>query len=277
MRLALALLALCLPTLVSAPPAAANAKLEVRSCSAALFRMEGMTLDQKALVLTAGHCINAGRFKNDLGTFPADGERFIDRPEDAFIQVKSEAGAFKRYHTRRLVFATMTVSDLAVYELDASYADILAADKDVEVFILGTRPMVAGVAFGVPSANKQRSFDCVSEAIVPTLLDKPWRWNEVIRFRHQESCLFVGGASGSPVLYRDRIVAVANDVFDPGTACAFGSPCEVDTDGKTTTAKPGQSYATQTYRLYDCYDAMKKAFDFTRASCTLAGERHSGR
>ncbi|HRI71806.1 MAG TPA: hypothetical protein PK156_46555, partial [Polyangium sp.] len=44
-------------------------------CSGTLFKMDGMTVDQKALVLTDGHCVGVGSF---MGQFPADGEVLQD-------------------------------------------------------------------------------------------------------------------------------------------------------------------------------------------------------
>ena len=74
MRLLLFILILCLPG-----AALGNARLPV-GCSAALFKMEGMTLDQKALILTAGHCANLGSFSHPAYTHTPPTARRAARP-----------------------------------------------------------------------------------------------------------------------------------------------------------------------------------------------------
>ena len=52
-----------------------NVSIPAGDCSGVIFKMPNMTDNQKALVLTNGHCIGLGRFNN---RYPDDGEIFIN-------------------------------------------------------------------------------------------------------------------------------------------------------------------------------------------------------
>jgi len=266
-RLLLFILILCVPGV-----AFGNARLPV-GCSGALFKMEGMTLDQKALILTAGHCSDLGSFSDprmDGLVFPGPGQVLLDQPASGQADIRGGGGKFRRYHFGRVILATMTGMDLEILELDATYATILARQKDAEIYELSPIAPSAGAPMLVESAKWNVDFMCEVEKVVPTLKEAPWTWTSVIRFRFTPLCIFYGGVSGSPVLDGDRrIVGVANTAGDPGTPCDFAAPCEVDAGGEVTVAPPGQSYAIPTHGLYDCYSSARRAFDFALPSCRV--------
>ena len=267
MRLLLFILILCAPGV-----AFGNARLPV-GCSASLFKMEGMTLDQKALILTAGHCANLGSFSEPrmVGlVFPGPRQVLLDQPDSGQVYIRGIGGKFRRHHYSRVILATMTGVDVAILELDETYGTILARQKDAEIYELSPVAPSPGAPMLVESARWNVDFNCEVEKVVPTVREAPWTWTNVIRFRFSPACIFYGGVSGSPVLDRDhRIVAVANTGSDPGTPCDFAAPCEVDAGGEVTVAPPGQSYATPTRSLYDCFSATRRTFDFVLPSCRL--------
>jgi hypothetical protein len=252
--------------------ALANARLPV-GCSAALFKMEGMTLDQKALILTAGHCANLGSFSHPALpnlVFPGPRQVFLDQRQVGQVDIRGVGGKFRSHPYSRVIFATMTDVDLAILELDETYRAILAKQKDVEIYDLSPIGPWEGASMRIESAKWNVDFSCEVEKMVPTVREALWSWTNVIRFHFSPLCTFYGGVSGSPVLDRHhRIIAVANTVSDVGTPCDFDAPCEVDADGRKTVGPVGQSYATPTDSLYDCYSFSRRAFDFDRPSCRL--------
>ena len=253
--------------------ACANAKLLSVGCSAALFKMEGMSLDQRALILTAGHCVNRGSFKDPDPTglvFPGPGEVLRDLPDVGQVAISGAGGKLVRYRVSRVVLATMTGMDAAILELDQTYRAIIEKQTDAEIYELSPITAWPGAPMRIESTYWRRDFSCEVDKIVPTVKEDPWTWTGVVRFHLSPRCRLFGGVSGSPVLDRQhRIVAVANTASDPGTPCGFETPCEIVDDGQPLVAPNGQSYATSTARFYDCYSASRQAFDFALPSCGL--------
>jgi hypothetical protein len=263
---------LCLPSF-----AFANAKLDV-GCSAALFKMDGMTLDQEALVLTAGHCTNVGSFKtpafNGLA-FPGPRQVFLDQRASGQVDIRGAGGKFGRYHYSRVILATMTGMDVAILELDDTYAAILDNLKDAEIYELSPTAPSLGARVRVEATKKNVDFACEVEKVVPTVREDPWTWNNVLRFRFSPLCVFYAGVSGSPVLdEHHRIVAVASAVSAPGKPCDLQAPCEIEQGAQPMVAPTGQSYATQTRDLYDCYSFSRRAFAFELPGCRLVQSDH---
>jgi hypothetical protein len=267
-RLLLFILMLCLPGF-----ALANAKLLSVGCSAALFKMEGMSLDQKALILTAGHCVNHGSMKDPEPTglvFPGPGQVLRDMPDVGQVAISGADGKLVRYRFSRIVLATMTGMDAAILELDQTYRAILDKQADAEIYELSPITAWTSAPMRIESTYWRRDFSCEVDKIVPTVKEDPWTWTDVVRFHLSPRCRLFGGVSGSPVLDQNhRIVAVANTASDPGAACSFVTPCEIGDDGQPFVAPNGQSYATSTARFYDCYSADRQAFDFDLPSCRL--------
>lgn len=276
MRLLLFVLFLCLPGF-----ALANVRIDV-GCSGALFKMEGMTLDQKALILTAGHCSDLGSFKGPEGsshadqTFPGAGEVLIDQRRVGHVDIRDAAGKFHRHQFSRIILATMTGVDVAVIELDETYRAILGGQKNIEIYDLSPTAPWPGTPVRVEAARWNVDFACQIENLVPVLKEDPWTWTNAIRFRFSPDCTFYGGVSGSPVLdQHNRIVGVANSGSDTGTPCGFESPCEIYGRGAPMVAPVGQSYGTPTDGLNDCYSPARRTFDFKLPMCRLAPPDHS--
>jgi hypothetical protein len=202
--------------------------------------------------------------------FPGPRQILLDQHDSGQVDIRGAAGKFHRYQYSRVILATMTGMDLAILELDLTYAAILAKQPDVEIYDLSPSSPSDGAPVRVESAKWNAEFSCAVEKLVPTVREEPWTWTNVIRFRFSPQCIFYAGVSGSPVFDGDhRIVAVANTRSDPGLPCDFLTPCEIEADGQPTVAIPGQSYAIPTHSLYDCYSASRQAFDFALPTCRI--------
>jgi hypothetical protein len=258
-------IAAAVAALLAAPGANANLTLPLTRCSGALAIMQGMAFDQKALAFTNGHCTGFGSFKKQ---FPDQGEIFIDRPARGVVLVGNEKAYQARFDYRRLLFASMTGTDLAVLELDRSYDEIRQQLPQMTIYTVSKERAVPGMKTNIISARNNLNLTCTVEGIVPRLREGPWTWSNFIRFQH--GCNLSPGSSGSPVIVQgtDQVIALGQTGVDGGVACEINNPCEVQTDGSTIVAPVGQSYAAPTAVFYDCYDGSR--FDFALPSCALA-------
>lgn len=254
-------------------PAAADVALQpdlMRVCSGALMMMEGMSLEQKALVLTNGHCTSGGRHNN--GTYLASGETWIDRPHEDAVSVRGADGQYAGFRAARYVFATMTGADLAVIELKRSYRELLEAAPSSPIYSVSRRRASPGLKVRVPSAGMDRNHSCVVEAVIPTVKEGVWTWRDYLRFQLSESCRFIPGVSGSPVIDEagGEIVGVAATASTGSSErCAEDNPCEIDAQGGSSARPDGTSYAVSADLLYSCWDGEARRFDPGRDGCFL--------
>jgi hypothetical protein len=87
------------------------------NCSASLVRYAESVGTDKALVLTNGHCYEGG--------FLQPGQVLVNRPSSRSITLlrpdSSRAGTVR---ASRILFGTMTKTDMIVYEVNETYASI---------------------------------------------------------------------------------------------------------------------------------------------------------
>ena len=249
----------------------ANVTVIAGDCSGSLFKMPGMNDSQKALVLTAGHCIGVGSFR---GRYPADGEVFFNHRVDDSVIVRATRGERgERFSYRRILFASMTGTDLAVIELESSFQQLI--DKGYVVYSLAPERPRPGLTLEFTSYNRNGQSLCTVERIVPIVREGPWTWNDSIRMKAGPECQYQHGESGTAGIERGskRIYALAQTGYEGGSPCSFNNPCEVDPDtGATTTALVNQGYAMATWALFGCYDRAATKFNFDLSTCTLTGK-----
>ncbi len=125
-----------------------------------------------------------------------------------------------------------------------------------------------GTQVRVPTAYFSYQSDCTIDGFVHEIHEYTWIWRDSIRLTN-DTCHLRQGMSGSPLVdvSTDRVVGVANTVYEGGEACTLMNPCEVDENGNRTVRADGR-YGQQTHELYGCIDA---SFDFdpTRPACRL--------
>ncbi|WP_375771225.1 hypothetical protein NR798_10095 [Archangium gephyra] len=246
----------------------ANVAITAGDCSGALFRMPGMGDGQKALVLTAGHCIGIGSFREQ---FPADGELFLDHPVDESVIVKktkNEDG--ERFGYKKILFASMTGTDLAVLELEATYKQL--TDKGYVIHSVAQAAPAPGMIIEFNSYNRNVNSSCEVEKMIPLIKEGPWTWKNFARMKTGDSCRCQHGQSGTAGIEKrsKTIYALLQTMYEGGRPCTLNNPCEVaPKTGATTTGALLQAYAVPTLPLYDCYDKAKARFDFNLGSCKL--------
>ena len=255
----------------TAQPSFANVAVVAGDCSGSLFKMPGMQDSEKALVLTAGHCVGVGSLD---GRYPADGEVFLNHPASNSVIVrttKNEPG--ERIGYRRILFASMTGTDLAVIELEASLRELV--DRGYVVYSLAPEMPKPGLTLEFDSYNRDVHSICEVDAIVPIVKEGSWTWENSVRMRAGPACQYQHGQSGTAgVEMRSKLIyAIAQTGYQGGPPCSLNNPCEVHPGTRaTTTAQIDQGYAMPTAALLRCYDQARRRFDFDLGTCTLRGK-----
>ncbi|HWO67748.1 MAG TPA: serine protease, partial [Umezawaea sp.] len=174
---------------------------------------------------------------------------------------------YPRVTTRanRLVYATMTGTDIALYRLDQTYAQLSA--KGAKVFRLTSTPMRAGDPLTLMHASGRSA--CRAEAVVDRLREGGYEMTDSIRYTTSPDCAPSHGQSGSPLLATDgvTVVGVHNTHNTAGAMCTDDNPCEVGPDG-TTTAVQGRAYGQQVNLITACLGHGTR-LDPHRPGCTL--------
>lgn len=231
--------------------------MKLQNCSASLVRPRSARDEDKALLLTNGHCHPGGR--------PKPGEVITDTDVHLEGAVLSAAGRELGPVTGKVRYATMTGTDVLLAELDSTYADI-QRKYGIEAFPLASSGPVAGQEIKVASSYLESVWSCRAEAVIPALKEGNYTSNQAIRYAKE--CNTQPGSSGSPVIDAEtrELVAVNSTSNRDGKECEMNNPCEVDPKG--TVVHKGRGYATQTAAIADCIGSGNTV-DLKRQGCTL--------
>ncbi|MFF5155034.1 trypsin-like peptidase domain-containing protein [Streptomyces sp. NPDC000348] len=233
--------------------------VSLSNCSGSVVRMPGSADDDPALVLTNGHCLESG--------FPAAGQVLVDRASSRTFGLLNSAGSrVATLRADRLVYATMTDTDAAIYRLSTTYARIRSAYGIDALPLSATRP-AAGTAISVVSGYWKRIYSCSIDGFAYRVKEGEWTWKDSVRYT--SACDTIGGTSGSPVVdsATGRVVAVNNTGNTDGERCTLDNPCEVDENGGVT-VRQGINYAQQTYLFPACFGVDNK-LDLSASGCAV--------
>lgn len=235
--------------------------VKLSNCSGSLITLEGMPADHKAIVMTNGHCVQKP------GGFLSPGEVWVNRPVSRSLGVYTKNMELKRFNAKRIIYATMTGTDVTLYEVDMTYAQIKQQFGIEPLLLSNTRPL-EHVKMNIPSGYWDRNWACNTEGFVFKLRESDWTWTDSIRYNQE--CDTIGGTSGSPIVEDGTrtVIGINNTSNEDGERCTLNNPCEVDEAGREIIIKQ-RSYGQQTYHIYGC---MNEAFeiDLNLASCELA-------
>ncbi|WP_438310726.1 S1 family peptidase [Streptomyces sp. HUAS TT3] len=229
------------------------------NCSGSVVRTPTSQPNDPALVLTNGHCIESG--------FPEPGEVISNQPSSRSFTLLSASGSrLGTVRAGKIAYATMTDTDVAVYQLTRTYAQI-QSQYGISALTLNDARPVQGTAIKVVSGYWKRIYSCNVDGFAYRLKEGDWTWKDSLRYT--PSCNTIGGTSGSPVIdaTTNKVVAVNNTGNESGGRCTVNNPCEVDENG-TVTVRQGINYAQQTYPLVACIGSGN-LFDPTLPTCTL--------
>jgi V8-like Glu-specific endopeptidase len=234
-------------------------EVAVNGCMGSVVRMPDARAKDPALLLTNGHCVQGDR--------PAVGAALVDQPANFPIAIADHDGYDQTTaDATRLVYATMTGTDVALYRLDKTYAQLAAAQA--KVFTVGTKPLSANTKISVLTGAYREP--CTVQAVVPRLREGGYQQDNALRTTDTEDCVLGPGMSGSAMVARDgnTIVGVHNTSNQgTGAACSDGNPCEVAADG-TVTSVPDSAYGQQIDLIPGCFGAGS-VLDLDRHGCAL--------
>lgn len=229
------------------------------NCSGSIFRPANATLNDPALVLSNGHCVK----------FMAPGEVIVNQASSRTFTLlnSSGTGSLGTLRATALAYATMTGTDISIYRLNRTYAQIQQLGS--RALDLSTTHPVAATDIKVVSGFWRTIYSCRIDAFVFQLREANWTWRDSIRYTSASTCQTIGGTSGSPVVdvASGQIVGVNNTSNENGQRCTLDNPCEVDQAGNIT-VRPGARYGQQTFQINACF-APGNIVSLTRPGCTL--------
>ncbi|MFF4580550.1 serine protease [Streptomyces sp. NPDC001389] len=229
------------------------------NCSGSVVRTPGSQPDDPALVLSNGHCLETG--------FPAAGEVLVNRASSRSFSLLNAAGSkVATLRASKIAYGTMTDTDVSLYQLTKTYAQIQSQYGIAALTLNDTHP-VQGSSIKVVSGYWKRTYSCSVDGFAYRLKEGAWTWKDSVRYT--SSCNTIGGTSGSPVIdtTTGKVVAVNNTGNEDGERCTDNNPCEVDQAGNVT-VRQGINYAQETYILVPCIGPGSQ-IDLNRPGCTL--------
>lgn len=249
------------PSRVAAPGTDFTGIAALSNCSASLVRYAESLSTDKALVLTNGHCYEGG--------MPSPGQVIVNRASTRSITLlrpsSSNAGTVR---ARRVLYSTMTKTDMTLYEVNETYASIQSR-LNVTPLTLAKQAPANGAGLAVVSGYWKRIYTCSVQATIPELREAGWVMKNSIKYQ-QPGCETIGGTSGSPIVSTTtgEVIGVNNTGNEDGEQCTLNNPCEVDAAGNITVDQ-GAAYGQQTWWLYTCLTASR-TLDLNRSGCQLA-------
>jgi hypothetical protein len=229
-------------------------------CSASLVRYPTSQDTDQALMLTAGHCFEGG--------MPSAGQVLQNVASSRSGTLLDASGnQLGTVQADKLLYATMTDTDVAVYELTDTYAS-LANQYGATALTLSASHPVTGDTIAIPSGYWDQTWSCALNGFAGTVEEDQWTWHDSLRYG-ASGCDIIGGSSGSPVVDTStgQVVGVNNTINEDGQMCTLNNPCEVASDG-TTTETRGQGYGQETYWITTCLNAAN-GIDLSVSGCLL--------
>jgi V8-like Glu-specific endopeptidase len=214
------------------------------NCSGSLVRYTSSQPSDPAMVMTAGHCYEEG--------FLQPGEVLVDVPSKRSMELlDAEGDEVGKLRASSVVYGTMTDTDVLLYELNQTYAEIQQRTGLSALTLAVNRPP-PGEDISVVSGFWVRIFTCAVDGYVFRVHEAVWTWEESLRYR-QPGCEVIGGTSGSPVIRHDtgQVVGVNNTINEDGEECTLNNPCEEARNGDIT-FEQGRGYAQQSRWFYTC-------------------------
>lgn len=244
-----------------APAVAVNfaGTVALSNCSGSVVRVPNSLPTDPALVLSNGHCLESG--------MPAAGQVVKDKASSRSFSLLNASGSkVATLRASKISYATMTDTDISIYQLTKTYAQI-SSQYGISALTLNDAHPVQGTAIKVVSGYWKRTYSCNVDGFAYRLKEGEWTWKDSLRYT--SSCNTIGGTSGSPVIdtTTGKVVAVNNTGNEDGGSCTLNNPCEVSESGAVT-VRQGINYAQQTYIIVPCV-GPGNAIDLGRPGCTL--------
>jgi V8-like Glu-specific endopeptidase len=236
--------------------------VKLSNCSGALIRFAGQPETSKAFVLTNGHCYQKGVF----GGMLKPNEIISNEKSNRSMKIFTKEMKLLPITATKVVYAAMTDTDVSLYEITQTYADI-KKNYGIEAFDLdSTHPMI-GMDIEIVSGYWEKGYSCAIDDFVFKLQEGDWSFKDSVRYTN--GCDTIGGTSGSPIIQKGtrHVIAINNTANEKGKFCEVNNPCEVSSNGSKTSLQ-GKRYGQQTYNFYSCLTLDFK-IDLTKSGCVL--------
>ncbi|WP_412543556.1 putative Ig domain-containing protein [Longispora sp. K20-0274] len=242
-----------------------NATIALSNCSASLVKFPTSADTDRAMMLTNGHCYEGG--------MPGAGVVLQNKASTrSGTLLNDSGGSLGTVRADLLIYATMTGTDVSLYRLNQTIAQVQSSFGVSPMTIAASHP-ADGIAMTIPSGYWKQTWSCNINGFVYQLKEDAWTWKDSIRYN--TGCNTTHGTSGSPILDSSRtVVGVNNTGNDDGARCTLNNPCEVDAAGNVTYTQ-GQSYGQQVYWFSTCVNSSRM-LDLTVAGCLLTGASTPG-
>lgn len=243
----------------------------VNSCSAGVIKLEAMSSSRKAIVATNGHCLRLNRTMDRESSYLNPGETLTNIETQAFlertlIRIHAPSGTVE-VAAKRLIFATMTGTDISLFELNDSYDD-LKEKYEIKPLIVSPKELAPKEAVQIQTGYYNRNFNCAFVRKV-NLREGPFHTNGALELTLE--CDIYPGVSGSPIVLRKSkmITGLANThTSGEGEVCGFNNPCII-LGSQVIEPNAGTSFGVSLVGLNSCYNSQIQQFDFARKSCRL--------
>lgn len=230
------------------------------NCSGSLVRFEDSKDTEPAMVLTNGHCLEGGLLEPGAVVVNKTSSR-------SFTLLNKSAGSAGKVRATKILYGTMTKTDMALYQLVETYSEILT-QFNIRPLTLANGYAEKNTDIEILSGYWKRGYACRHDGLVYQMKEGGWMWQDSIRYS-QPGCETIPGTSGSPIIARGTkvVIGVNNTGNESGEKCTQNNPCEIDEQGKIT-YKKGLNYGQQTSWIYGCMGADHKV-DLTLPHCEL--------
>lgn len=232
--------------------------VRLTNCSGSVIQWPGSKPTDKVMMLTNGHCRKSY----------AAGEVEVNVPSVRSVTLLNADGTdAATVSTTTLLYGTMSRTDVALYQLDLTYAKLKSKYGLTPLTIQSHRAMTHQRVI-VISGYFRTAYRCNLNGFVYRLREDIYTWSHSLRYRN--GCHLIHGTSGSPILKAGTrtVVGIHNTTNDSGEKCTLDNPCEVDRHGHITVHQ-GRHYGEETWWFTTCLSADGRKLDLDQAGCRL--------
>lgn len=233
--------------------------IRLSGCSASLVRLPTSKDSDKAVMLTNGHCVKEA-------TMPGPGVVYVDKPSTQKMTLLAGTGpeSLGTLKATRLIYATMTDTDMAIYELNVTYDEVRRMRGTP--LTLADKRGPSGGPMAIASGYHKRIWNCTLDHYAHRLKEAGWEWKDSLAYN--KGCTTIPGSSGSPVVDAEtkEVIGVHNTGNESGGQCTMNNPCEINERGERF-AEKGRSYGQHTWWITTCWTDGR--LDLTKQDCLL--------
>lgn len=239
-----------------------NGIVKLSNCSGSIIQFSGMPDSANAIAMTNGHCLDGG--------MPDPDTAVLNKKSNRRMRVYNREQKLVSINATKVIYSTMTNTDITLYELKETYNDLLK--NHVDAFDLDTNHPNLSTSIDIVSGYWDRGYRCSVDAFIYQLKEAGWTMRDSIRYS-DTGCDTIGGTSGSPIVQTGTrsVVGINNTGNENGERCTMDNPCEIDEQGNVV-VKAHASYGQETYNIYTCL-TLDFRIDLSKQGCELFNKK----